>query len=168
MNLVYKLVENYNKMPNKICLIQNNEKITYQELYSKVSNFKKYLESKGIKKGNKVLVLVPMSIKLYVTLLSIWSIGAIPCFMDAGFIKTGMKKNEFNDIDAVIGITKYILYSDINKNLSNLNLKINVNVINKLKDNIELKIEEVENDFPGILTYTSGTTRKAQNCSKKP
>lgn len=160
MNLAYKLLENYNKMPDKICLIQNDEKIIYQELYSKVSNFKKYLENKGIKKGNKVLVLVPMSIELYVTLLSIWSIGATPCFMDAGFIKTGMKKNEFNDIDAVIGITKYILYSNINKNLSNLNLKINVNVINKLKDNIELKIEEVENDFPGILTYTSGTTGK--------
>lgn len=160
MNLAYKLLENYNKMPNKICLIQDDEKITYKELYNRVSNFKKYLESKGIKKGNKVLVLVPMSIELYVTLLSIWSIGATPCFMDAGFIKTGMKKNEFNDIDAVIGITKYILYSNINKNLSNLKLKINVNVINKLKGNLELKIEDVEDDFSGILTYTSGTTGK--------
>lgn len=160
MNLAYKLVGNYNKMPDKICLIQNDEKITYQKLYSRVSNFKKYLESKGIKKGNKVLVLVPMSIELYVTLLSIWSIGATPCFMDAGFIKTGMKKNKFNDIDALIGITKYILYSNINKNLSNLKLKINVNVINTLKDNLELKIEDVEDDFPGILTYTSGTTGK--------
>ena len=108
MNLAYKLLENYKNMPDKVCLIQNNEKITYKDLYNKVANFQKYLKEQGIKKGNKVLVLVPMSKNLYVTLLSIWSIGAIPCFMDAGFIKNGLKRNEFNEIDAMIGITKYI------------------------------------------------------------
>ncbi len=160
MNLANKLLENYAKNPNKICIIQGNEKITYRELYNKVSNFKKYLENKGIKKENKVLVLVPMSIELYVTLIAIWSIGATPCFMDAGFIKNGMKKNEFDEVEAVVGISKYILYSNINKHLRKLKIKINVNKINRLKETLELKIAEVENDFPGILTYTSGTTGK--------
>ena len=93
MNLANQLVINYNNRPNKICLIQNNKKITYDDLYKKVSNFKKYIEQKKIKKGDKVLVLTPMSIDLYVTLLSVWAIGATVCFMDAGFIKNGMKKN---------------------------------------------------------------------------
>lgn len=160
MNLAYKLAQNYENMPNKVCLIQNNKKITYKELYIKVANLKKYLESKGIKKGSKVLVLVPMSIDLYVTLLSIWSIGAVSCFMDAGFIKQGMKNNEFDDIDGVVGITKYILYSNINKNLSKLKLKINVNIINKIDEDSSLNIENVDEDFSAILTYTSGTTGK--------
>ena len=160
MNLAYKLLENYKNMPDKICLIQNNEKITYKDLYNKVANFQKYLKEQGIKKGNKVLVLVPMSKNLYVTLLSIWSIGAIPCFMDAGFIKNGLKRNEFNEIDAMIGITKYILYANINKNLRLLKLKVNTKIIEKLNDKTELKIEDVEDDFSGILTYTSGTTGK--------
>lgn len=165
MNLAYKLIENYENMPNKVCLIQNNKKITYKELYIKVANFKKYLESKGIKKGSKVLVLVPMSIDLYVTLLSIWSIGAVSCFMDAGFIKQGMKNNEFDDIDGVVGITKYILYSNINKNLSKLKLKINVNIINvniinEIDEDLSLNIENIDEDFSAILTYTSGTTGK--------
>ena len=147
-------------MPDKICLVQNNEKITYKDLYYKVSNFKKYLVKIGIKKENKVLVLVPMSVELYVTLLAIWSIGAIPCFMDAGFIKNGVKKNEFDDIDAVIGITKYILYANINKNLRTLKLKINSKIINELNEKVELNIEDVNENFYGILTYTSGTTGK--------
>ena len=159
MNLAGKLLENYENMPEKICLIQKHRKTTYKQLYKKVANFKKYLQDRGIKKGNKILVLVPMSEKLYITLLSIWSIGAIPCFMDAGFIKNGIKKNEFNPIDALIGITKYTLYANINKNLRNLKCKINANVIDKLNDlSLELEVEKLEEDFTGILTYTSGTT----------
>lgn len=165
-NLVYKLIQNCEKFPNKICLIQGNKKITYKELFFMVYNFKTYLESKGIKKNQKILVLVPMSIELYVTLLSIWSIGAIPSFMDAGFIKSGMKKNEYNDINGLIGITKYILYANINKNLNKLNIKINVNKIKKIETQNKLEICEVNEDFSGILTYTSGSTGKPKVVSR--
>ena len=71
-------------------------------MYKRVSNFTFFLKKRGIKQGSNVLVLVPMSIDLYVTLLAIWSIGATACFMDAGFIKNGMKKNKFEEIDSVI------------------------------------------------------------------
>lgn len=158
MNLAYKLLNNYKNMPNKICLIEGKEKITYEELYIRVAKFKNYLEERGIKKGQKVLVLVPMSIDLYVTLITIWSIGATACFMDAGFIKNGMKKNKFDEVDCLIGIPKYLLYSNINSNLKKLKTKINVNVINKLSNSNNLQITDVEEDFPAILTYTSGTT----------
>ena len=145
-------------MPNKICLIEKDTQVTYAELYNLVANFKDNLKSKGIKQGDKVLVLVPMSINLYVTLLSIWSLGAIPCFMDAGFIKNGLKKNEFDDINSIVGTTKYILYSQVNENLKKLKIKIDVKQIKKTPFSRKLVVEEVEKDFPGILTYTSGTT----------
>ena len=61
-------------MPDKICLVEKNTQITYAELYNLVANFKDNLKSKGIRKGDKVLVLVPMSINLYFTLLSILSL----------------------------------------------------------------------------------------------
>lgn len=166
MNLANRLVENCNKSPNKICLIQKDEKISYKELYNRVANFKSFLESKSIQKGDKVLLLVPMSIELYVSLIAIWSIGAIPCFMDAGFIKNGMKNNEFEDVNSVVGITKYILYSNINKNLKKLKNKINVNIQKKLNFKQTLNIEELEKDYPAILTYTSGTTGKPKIASR--
>ena len=158
-NLANKLVQNYEKIPNKICLIEKDKVVTYKELYNIVSNFKDYLLKQGIKKGDKVLVLVPMSIELYAALLSVWSIGAVPCFMDAGFIKSGMHKNDFDDVNAIIGITKYIMYSNINKNLRKLKIRVNVNNACDKKDNV-LEVEKVEKDFPAILTYTSGTTGK--------
>lgn len=160
-NLAFKLIQNYKNNPDKICLVQDGSQITYKDLYDKVKEFKKYLLSKEIKKESKVLVLVPMSINLYVTLISLWTIGAVPCFMDAGFIKNGMKKNEFANVDGLIGITKYLLYSNINSNLKKLDIKINANVIDKLGiSDGELSIEEVEGDSDAIITYTSGTTGK--------
>lgn len=158
-NLASKLIENCEKMPDKICLIQKEKKVTYKELYQMVSSFKNYLEKQKIRSGQKVLVLVPMSIELYVILLSVWSIGAVPCFMDAGFIRSGMHKNDFDNINAIIGTTKYIMYSNINKNLRKLKIKVNVNKIGAITDN-KLEIVEVETEFPAILTYTSGTTGK--------
>ena len=157
-NLAEKLIHNYENNSDKVCLVQANEKINYKELYEKVCGFKKVLIKNGITKGSKVLVLVPMSIELYVTLISLWTIGATPCFMDAGFIKSGMKNNEFDDIEAVVGIKKYLLYSVINKNLRS-KTKINVSQIKPVKLE-ELIIEEVDKDFPAIITYTSGSTGK--------
>lgn len=165
-NLAYELVENYKKYPDKIVIIDKNEQITYKNLYTKVANFKEHLLKKGIRKGKKVLVLVQMSKELYIALLSLWSIGAIPCFMDAGFIKGGMKNNEFDSIEAVIGTKKYILYSNINNNLKKLNTKINVSIINKLKIKDMLEVQEVDKDSSAILTYTSGTTGKPKIASR--
>lgn len=158
MNLANNLIQNYHKIPNKICLIQNNDKVTYKELYERVAKFTELLKYKGIKQGSNVLVLVPMSIDLYITLLAIWSIGATACFMDAGFIKNGMKKNKFKEIDSIIGITKYLIYSNINSKLKNLKIKINVNEINKINAQGRLDICDVDEEYPAIITYTSGTT----------
>ncbi len=166
MNLSNQLVINYNHMKNKVCLVDEKEKITYEDLYNRVSNFSNYLKERGIKKGDKILVLVPMSIDLYITLLSVWAIGATVCFMDAGFIKSGMVKNDFDNISAVVGITKYLLYSNVNQNLKRLSLKISVKEIDKSDKRRQLEIEDVENDYSAIMTYTSGTTGRPKVASR--
>lgn len=160
MNLADQLIINYNHLKSKICLVDEKEEITYKDLYERVASFSKYLKASGLKKGDKILVLVPMSINLYVTLLSVWSIGATACFMDAGFIKSGMVKNDFDDIKAIVGITKYILYSNVNDNLKKLKIKINVKKIANYENNDNLEVENVDEEFPAIMTYTSGTTGK--------
>ena len=174
-NLAGKLIENYDKNPEKLILVQGDEGLTYSDLYLRVILFKNYLKKQGIKKGDKVLILQPMSCELYVSLIAVWSLGAICCFMDAGFIKNNMSKNDFDDISAIIGNTKYLLYSNINKNLRKLKIKINSNKIGKISKeeslssilgNEEFDIEEVEEEFPAIFTYTSGTTGKPKVISR--
>ena len=174
-NLADKLILNYDKFPEKIILIQDERKYTYSDLYLRVILLKNYLRDNGLKENSKILILQTMSIELYIILLAIWSIGAIPCFMDAGFIKNNINNNEFEEINAIIGNTKYLLYSNINKNLNKLKIKINSNIIEKLAKNEtltsilgkeELEITEVEKDYPAIYTYTSGSTGKPKVISR--
>ncbi len=161
-NLAEFLIVKKEEMANKICLSDSMRHINYKNLYNSVAYFADYLKEKGIKKNDKILVLVPMSIELYVTLISLWSIGAIPCFMDAGFIRNNINKNNFDDINGIVGITKYLLYSSINNNLKNVQIKVNSNKIkiysNCFKEEKELKIAKLKEDFPALYTYTSGTT----------
>lgn len=166
MNLASQLIEKRETMPQKVCLIEKKRQLTYKELYQKVANFSQHLKENEITHGTKVLVLVPMSIDLYITLLSLWSVGAVACFMDAGFIKQGMKNNEFDEVDGMIGITKYMIYADINPHLRMLKKRVNVQMIEKLKNVPSLEIESVSGDTSAILTYTSGTTGKSKIVSR--
>ena len=159
-NLAGSLVENFEKHSRHVCLIEGEWKLNYKELYEKVTAFRQVILDNGITRGSKVLVLVPMSIELYVTLISLWTVGAIPCFMDEGFIKKGMKNNDFDDIQAIVGVKKYLLYSYVNKNLKKVKTKINVAQIKSLHSNEKLDIDEVKEDYPAIITYTSGSTGK--------
>lgn len=174
-NLAEKLIENYERYSERIILIQDDRQLSYGDLYLRTIMFKNYLKQKGISKGSKVLLLQEMSIELYVSLLALWAIGAVPCFMDAGFIRSNLSKNDFDDISAIIGNTKYLIYSNINKNLKNLKVKINSKIIEKLSKEKtltdilgeeEFTIEKLPDDYSAIYTYTSGTTGKPKVISR--
>lgn len=82
-NIVEILFENAQKFPEKIAIIHKKEKITYDKLASDVKDYAQYFLSKGIKKGDNVLVFVPMTIELYKILSAIFYIGATAVFVDA-------------------------------------------------------------------------------------
>ena len=157
MNIVNQLMFNYKNQPEKICLVQGDRVVTYGEFYKKVSNLKKYLEKNGVEEGTKVLVLSHMSIDLYITLYSIWSIGAVVCVIDEEYLKNDIQKFDFSKINVLIESTKFAIYSNMNEHLTNLEKRININIIDFLEeDDEELKITPVEGDFPAMHTYTLG------------
>ena len=158
MNLVNQLVYNYMNQPEKICLVQDDRVLSYGEFYKRVAKFKKLLEEKGIKPGDKILVFAQMSIELYICLFAIWSIGAIACTIDEEFLKRDIEKFDFNEIDALIESTKFAIYSNTNDKLSTLENRININIIELLQvdDEDELEINPVESEFPAINIYTLG------------
>lgn len=158
-NLANKIIENSEISPNKICFVEQDNKYTNEEFYIKIANFKQYLKERGIKKNSKVLILMPMKFELYISLYTLWAIGAVPVFMDTGFIKQNLLKNKFEEIDFVIGNTKYLTMLNINSSLRK-KIKVNINKIELYKGKKELDVEELPQEFPAIYTYTSGTTGK--------
>ena len=80
------LGENSAKWPNREALIATHRKrdtrLTFAALGIAAECFAARLTSHGIRRGDPVLIFVPMSIELYVTLLGLFRLGAIAVFLD--------------------------------------------------------------------------------------
>ncbi len=83
-------------------------KITYKELHQKVCNFANVLLSKGIQKGDRVVLYMPMVPELAIACLACARIGAVHSVVFAGFSATALA-DRINDAQA-----KAVLTSDGN------------------------------------------------------
>ncbi|MBT8246128.1 MAG: acetate--CoA ligase [Winogradskyella sp.] len=80
------------------------EHITYKELHKRVCKFANVLKSKGIKKGDRVCIYLPMIPELAVSVLACARIGAIHSVVFAGFSATALS-TRINDCDAKMVLT---------------------------------------------------------------
>ncbi|RFN59321.1 acetate--CoA ligase [Marixanthomonas ophiurae] len=80
------------------------EHITYQQLHDRVCQFANVLKEKGVKKGDRVCIYVPMIPELAISLLACARIGAIHSVVFAGFSSNALA-TRINDSDCKIVIT---------------------------------------------------------------
>ena len=80
------------------------EHISYNELHARVNQFANVLKSKGIKKGDRVCIYLPMIPELAVSVLACARIGAIHSVVFAGFSATALA-TRVNDCEAKMVIT---------------------------------------------------------------
>lgn len=78
--------------------------ITYRDLYHRVNKFANVLKDKGIQKGDRVCIYLPMIPELAVALLACARIGAIHSVVFAGFSATALA-TRINDSDCKMVIT---------------------------------------------------------------
>lgn len=105
--------------------------ITYKQLHARVNQFANVLKSKGIQKGDRVVIYLPMIPELAISVLACARIGAIHSVVFAGFSATALA-TRINDCEA-----KMVLTSDGSYRGSKT---------------IDLKgiVDEALNDCPGI------------------
>ncbi|MGH1338860.1 MAG: AMP-binding protein, partial [Aureispira sp.] len=80
------------------------EHITYQQLYERVNKMANVLKSKGVKKGDRVCIYLPMIPELAISLLACARIGAIHSVVFAGFSSTALS-TRINDSTCKLVIT---------------------------------------------------------------
>jgi len=80
------------------------EHITYKQLHERVCAFANVLKSKGIQKGDRVCIYLPMIPDLTVSMLACARIGAIHSIVFAGFSATALS-TRLNDSDCKMLIT---------------------------------------------------------------
>jgi acetyl-CoA synthetase len=83
------------------------QKITYEQLYKEVCKFANVLKSKGIKKGDRVAIYLPMVPELAVAMLACTRIGAIHNVIFGGFSADAIS-DRVNDSDAKMIVTSNI------------------------------------------------------------
>lgn len=80
------------------------EHISYRQLYERVNQFANVLKSKGIKKGDRVCIYLPMIPELAISVLACARIGAIHSVVFAGFSSTALA-TRINDAECKMVIT---------------------------------------------------------------
>ena len=69
--------------PDRTAIVDKNGKeYNYAEFKSYITGTRAELVKRGVKKGSKVLVFVPMSMELYAVLEALFSLGATAIFLD--------------------------------------------------------------------------------------
>lgn len=169
MNLMELFEQNVKEFPNDpaISMSGQSKTWTYYELNNNVLKAASYFKSKGIGKGDGVLILVPMSFELYTTLLALFNLGAVAVFIDPQsskeHIKNCIKKYP---LKAFIGVKKAHLLRVINKDIRKIPLQITIGYLpltnnfygyNKVSIQTGNKVIVDEQD-PALITFTSGST----------
>ena len=97
--------------PDKIAIIfepndpnSEAEHISYKELHCRVNKFANVLKSKGIKKGDRVCIYLPMIPELAISVLACARIGAIHSVVFAGFSANALA-TRINDCDCSMVLT---------------------------------------------------------------
>ncbi|GGW93846.1 acetate--CoA ligase [Salegentibacter mishustinae] len=161
--------------------------ISYGELHKKVNKFANVLKSKGIEKGDRVCIYLPMIPELAVAMLACARIGAIHSVVFAGFSSKALATRT-NDADCKMLITSDGSYrgnktidlkSIVDKALEECPGVESVLVAKRLDSDIEMKegrdewlqplldeasdeceAETMDAEDPLFILYTSGSTGK--------
>lgn len=155
MNISQHFFNVANDFPNKLAIVDGKENITFGTLASEVEETANYFCAKNIQKGDRVMVFVPMSISLYRIVLALFSIGAVPVFLDEWVGKKRLKVccREAN-CKAFIASQKIKLLGLFIREIRAIPIKLNVH--KKRKGRFQLA--SVKPEDPALITFTTGST----------
>lgn len=159
-NIAGLFYEAASKYPDNIAIIHNAKKISYRDLEKDILKTATYFKAKGIGKGDRVLIFIPMSIDLYRVVLALFSIGAVVVFLDEWVNKKRMELCcSIAQCKGFIGITKAQILRFFSKELRSIpvNLKINSHKNIELNSKADL-IDLSSPEDTALITFTTGST----------
>lgn len=154
----------------KIYIKHNDRKLTYSELNRAVNSLGNSLRNLGIKKGDKVALMLPNIPEFVISYFAIQKIGAVAVTLNVmstpyelhyflensdsrAFITTAPSVKRFEAIREKLPLCKHLIVTNGPEESSSF------------KDAVEggpfeLEMPEIEGDDPAVMIYTSGLTGK--------
>jgi acyl-CoA synthetase (AMP-forming)/AMP-acid ligase II len=160
LNILEPVIKNADRTPDKIAIRHKKDSISYSTLINAVKVYAAHLQARGIKKGDRVLVFVPMSIELYKVVLALFYLGAIAVFADAW---AGKKRLEHclqvTTCRGFIGTHKALLLSSLSYAVRKIPIKITTGKLKRVKNkSVSIKLEVVQEEDGALITFTTGST----------
>ena len=180
--------------PNKTAIIfepndpsESSEHISYENLYHRVNKMANVLKDKGVKKGDRVCIYLPMIPELAISVLACAKVGAVHSVVFAGFSSNALA-TRINDCQCKIVLTSdgsfrgnkiLDLKKIVDEALEDCPQVLSVLVVERTKTKIQLvegrdhlmepliqkassqcPIEIMDSEDPLFILYTSGSTGK--------
>jgi O-succinylbenzoate-CoA ligase len=161
------------RFPKKVAIIDGNVRMTYSQIHSRVDNLAGWFQSKGIKKGEKVAILLYNSIEFTECFFALAKIGAV-----AVPVNFRLQKLELEYILGNSEVKMLIAHNDfasiIEHIQENLPLMEDVVIVDHRKEKnhtfqlyhpifektFSPQLELLHDDDNFLIVYTSGTTGK--------
>ena len=196
LNVSYNCLDRFIKGPtrNKAALIWESDggdykTFTYQQLYAEVNRFANVMKKKGLKKGDRVTIYLPMIPELAISMLACTRLGVIHCIVFGGFSAQALK-DRIQDSGSKMVITcdksvrggKFIpLKTNADNAVKDCPTVENVIVVKRADGAVDMqagrdiwwhdemkaddvrgycKPEEMDAEDPLFILYTSGSTGK--------
>ncbi len=158
-NIIERLYAACQAYPNKIAIHGLNQSILFSELEQGIKSRANVLIQKGLQKGDRVLLFVPMGIPLYIEVCAIFHIGAIAVFLDQWVDKKRLIQScEIANCKAIIANRKILFLASFYKTVFKIPKKISVKQPQKTFVKSDCEISQVSETDAALITFTTGST----------
>jgi len=137
---------------------------TYSDFKMRIVGAQKMLREKGVRKGSKILVFVPMSVDLYAILEAIFSLGATAIFLDPW-----MKGRKMSQVIRQVKPDLFVVTKKINRIARLLPVTWFLKkwiVTNVVPQKDAWQIESVADSDNALITFTSGTSGQPKGANR--
>ncbi|MCF8054131.1 MAG: AMP-binding protein [Deltaproteobacteria bacterium] len=164
MNLVVWFQKRCGEYAKSVALIQEEERLTYQELAELVFGFAGHLQTQGIKKGDKVILMLPNCLEFVVSYFAI-----IACGATAVKVSTVSTPRELRHIAEDSGAKLIIARPDQEKKVSDLReifppcpTCLSLSSVGTIPQNHKKFVPpDIGREDTAVMIYTAGLSGKA-------
>lgn len=171
MNLMHMTDSVFDQYASKTAIVnQQGREVTFSELNISVNKLLFILQKYGVRKGDKVLLFIPVDIELYIMMIALFKLGAVVVFIDpwagTSYIDHALEKVT---PDFLIYIPKVKLLTLFSKRLKMIRTQLTLDQLVYEYSSIDVKesyIEDVKHDATALITFTTGSSNNPKGFNR--
>ena len=156
MNLIAQFLNVAKQQPTKAAVVESSGKrVSFQDLATRSALLANNWRSKGINKGDRVLLAMPVGTELYASIAALWRLGATIVFPEPAMGYAGLRHAaRMTQPKAVLTSSWYRILPFIVPELWKVPMRLQLTSSANVSD----VLEDVQGDHPALISFTSGST----------